>query len=82
MGYGIVMAVAAIVAQQPAPEVQVEKAKAPVAKPAAKADAPNAEAELKEARRLLYNGRYAEAEEAFAAVRGRGEQAARTGSHP
>ncbi len=69
MGYGIVMVVAAIVAQQPRPKAQLEKAKAQKPRPAAKADAPAAEAELKEARRLLNNGRYAEAEEAFAAVR-------------
>jgi tetratricopeptide (TPR) repeat protein len=69
MGYGIVMVVAAIVAQEPGGKVQLEKAKAPRPKAAAKADAPPADAELKAARRLLHNGRYAEAEEAFAAVR-------------
>src|SRR5579884_4133165 len=61
MGYGIVVALAAIVAQAPAGKVQFEKARAQ--RP--KAEAPANSEELKEARRLLHNGRYAEAEEAF-----------------
>ncbi len=68
MGYGIVMVVAAIVAQEPGVKLQFEKAKAREPKAAVKAEAPPADAELKEARRLLHNGRYAEAEEAFTAV--------------
>ena len=77
MGYGIVMVVAAVISQQaPAGKPQFEKAK-----PAAKAAEPAADKELKEARRLLHNGRYAEAEEAFAAVRAAAQQAARS-AHP
>ena len=68
MGYGIVMVVAAIVAQQPGRQGAVREGEGPGPKAAAKADAPAADAELKEARRLLQNGRYAEAEEALAAV--------------
>jgi tetratricopeptide (TPR) repeat protein len=68
MGYGIVMALAALVAQEPAGKVQFEKAKAQRPKEPEQAAATPADAELKEARRLLHNGRYAEAEEAFSEV--------------
>jgi tetratricopeptide (TPR) repeat protein len=59
MAYCIVMIAATVVAQgiAPAPKAQ-EKAAAPAV----------AEKELKEARRLLQNGRYAEAEEAYTAL--------------
>ena len=58
MGYSIVVVAAAIVAQAaPAPKAQ-EKGAA----------AGSVQTELKEARRLLQNGRYAEAEEAFSAI--------------
>ncbi len=59
MAYSIVMIAATVVAQgiAPAPKAQ-EKAAAPAA----------AEKELKDARRLLQNGRYAEAEEAYTAL--------------
>jgi tetratricopeptide (TPR) repeat protein len=67
MRYGIVMVVAAILAQEPGAKVQFEKARDP-GKAAAKAEATPADSELKEARRLLHNGRYAEAEEALTAV--------------
>ncbi len=60
MGYGIVMVVATIVVQQPASKAE-EKGKA-------KAPSAAVETKLKEARRLLQNGRYAEAEEAFTAI--------------
>ncbi len=59
MGYSIVVVAAAIIAQAaaPAPKAQ-EKGAA----------AGSVQTELKEARRLLQNGRYAEAEEAFSAI--------------
>src|SRR5262249_28093920 len=66
MAYGIVMALAAIVAQAPGGKVQFEKARPRDRGPAAKAEAASVGSELKEARRLLNNGRYAEAEEALA----------------
>ncbi len=56
MGYRIVFVVAAVVAQAPAPA------------PKAQEKAPAADQELKEARRFLQNGRYAEAEEALTAI--------------
>ena len=65
MGYGIVMVVAAVVSQQRRPASRSSRRRSP--RP--KAAATPADTELKEARRLLHNGRYAEAEEAFAAVR-------------
>ncbi|MGP0066306.1 MAG: tetratricopeptide repeat protein [Isosphaeraceae bacterium] len=61
MAYSIVMVAATIMAQGAAPAA---KAQEKAAKPAA------AEQELKEARRLLQNGRYAEAEEAYSALLG------------
>jgi cellulose synthase operon protein C len=70
MAYSIVMVAATIVAQgvAPAPKAQ-EKVAAPAPKAQEKATAPvAAEKELKEARRLLQNGRYAEAEEAYSAL--------------
>jgi Tfp pilus assembly protein PilF len=63
MGYGLVMVVAAIVGQEPG-------AKAAAKRPATAVES-EAEANLKEARRLLQNGRYAEAEEGLSALQGR-----------
>jgi len=66
MGYGIVVWIAAVMAQ--APE-QAGKAAAPQAKPAVKPGAnEDASARWKEARRLLLNGRYAEAEEMLKSI--------------
>ncbi len=63
MAYGIVMAVVAILTQAPDGRVQFEKTR-----PAAADPGTASPSVLKEARRLLNNGRYAEAEEALAAV--------------
>jgi cellulose synthase operon protein C len=65
MALGVLIAVAAaLVAQasQPAPKEQAE------AKAAAKKPDSDGESRLKDAQRLLRNGRYAEAEEAFSAI--------------
>ncbi len=70
MGYGIVVWIAAVMAQ--APE-QAGKAAAPQAEPAVKPGADeDASARWKDARRLLRNGRYAEAEEMLKTI---GEEA-------
>ncbi len=69
MGYGIAIVVAAIVSQGPGAGVQAGKpAEDAKAKAVARVDPAPADPQLKEARRLLNNGRYAEAEQAFNAV--------------
>jgi tetratricopeptide (TPR) repeat protein len=77
MGSSIVVAVALVIAQEPAPAAKVKTAvaKAPATSQAkespvrqAQEPAAGAEAGLKAARRLLQNGRYAEAEEALSAI--------------
>ena len=72
MGYGILIWIAAVVAQPPE---QAGKGAVPEAKAAARSAASEeASVRMKDARRLLRNGRYAEAEEALTTIRSRSQE--------